>query len=77
MHVEAVIEIPARDSESKEIKSIMIYPCFPSFCPDEGKCFSENVRHILKFFRTMKVFVILWLFKLNQTTQIAKAKQTL
>ena len=37
----------------------MFETCFPD---DEGNCFPENVRHILKFFSTMKVFVILWLF---------------
>ena len=35
------------------------------------KFFAENVRHILKFFSTMNVFVILWLFNyLNSLPRI-------
>ena len=42
-----------------------------TFCPDEGKCFPENVRHLLKILSTMKVFVILWLFNyLNSLPRI-------
>ena len=33
---------------------------YTKHCPNEGKCFPENARHIFKFFSTMKVFVILW-----------------